>query len=226
MKMTKLASMTFLAVLALWNVQAGAIISTPQFITIDCNLIAVQQGLDFSNSAPNTYIATEKAMKITTKDLLSFLATSFNTNWPVGARLAMDYFSSDIYIVDKTGTNPVFNVSIGTNVGGTNVVNFTFDSDEAVFTGKELATTNGFLKEVQTGIGFFRLFVEQNGSVSTDLSFQGLSVTKIAESFKTPGKVAVEKVAFVAGDGTINNKWTVVSGKVTGAGKWKSLPPA
>ena len=226
MKLTKLASTAIVAALALWTSSADAV-TTYQFQTLNFSLTARQQGLDFSNSAPATYISTVKTSKITSKDFLSFLATAFKTNWPTGAQLALDNNSRDIFVVDKTGTNPVFNASIGINVGDTNVAFFTFDYDSSVFAGKEVDKVGGGQSATDYMIVFFRLFNETNGVITTDLSFQGFDVTKIGASFgSTTETISVSDAASVAGDGTISGKFTVVNGKATASGKWKGVPPS
>jgi len=41
------------------------------------------------------------------------------------------------------------------------------------------------------------------------------------------GSTAVSDKASVSGDGTVDGTWTIITGRVTGAGKWKGLrlPP-
>lgn len=226
MKPTKFAFTAIVAALALWASNTKASTGIPVFEKLNFSLTVVQQSLDYSNSAPSTYLSTVETAKITSKDLLSFLATAFNTNWPTGAQLALNNLDKHIFVVDKTGTNPVFDVSIGINVGDTNVVYFSFDSNPTVFRGKEVLKTGGSRKEDHFGMIFFFLFSEQNGVTTTDLSFQGFAAAKLVESFgSTKETFGVHDAALVAGDGTLNSKWTVVKGKVTGFGKSKVLPP-
>jgi hypothetical protein len=226
MKLTKFAFTAIVAALALWASNVKASLGIPVFEKLNFSLTVVQQGLDYSNSAPSTYLSTVETAKITSKDLLSFLATAFNTNWPAGAQLALNYNDKHIFVVDKTGTNPVFDVSIGINVGDTNVVYFSFDSNPTVFKGKEVDKVGGSRKEDHFGMIFFFLFSEQNGVTTTDLSFQGFDAAKLVESFgSTNDTFGVDDAALVAGDGTLNSRWTVIKGKVTGFGKSKVLPP-
>jgi hypothetical protein len=182
--------------------------------------------------------------KITSKDLLKYLATALNTNWPAGAQLALgeaEVLSGpgygplpiiwDIFVVDKTGTNPIFDVSTGINVGDTNVVYFSYDSDGTVFSlkGVSLEKTKEVLRvsaETQFGKIFFHLFDEQNGITNTDLYFDGLNTIKFHSNMASTTNKIIEhgttsEKAPVTGDGTFNDKWTVVKGKVTGSEKWE-----
>jgi hypothetical protein len=163
-----------------------------------------------------------------------------NTNWPAGAQLALGEIDGlgygptvirDIFVMDKTGTNPVFDVSTGINVGDTNVVYFGYDSDGTVVSIKSvsLEKTNELLRVTagtEFGKIFFHLFDEQNGIIKTDLYFEGLSTIEFHSSMaSTTNKItehgtASEK-APVTGDGTFNDEWTVVKGKVTGSEKWE-----
>jgi hypothetical protein len=111
--------MAIVTAFALWVSNAKAIVIVlEQFTELNFSLVAAQQ----VHLTPIVLEGTIKTSKITNKELLSFLATAINTNWPAGAQLALR--GSDIYVVDKTGTNGVFDLTIGMNVGDTNVVYF------------------------------------------------------------------------------------------------------
>ena len=175
MKLNKLAFAAIVAVLALWASNGKA---TPeiayQFEKLNFSLTALQPEINIpETSYGNDEAATIKASKITNKDLLRFLATAFDTNWPAGAQLALDNLRRDIFVVDKTGTNPVFNVSTGINIGDTNVVYFSFDSDRTVVSSQSvsLEMTKELLRVAAgTDFGkiFFHLFNEQNGKSLLD----------------------------------------------------------
>ena len=237
MKLIKFASMTIVAVLALWASNAKAReIGSPQFEKLNFALTALQQDLNSSQTSSNAFASTITAFRINNKDLLKFLATTFNTNWPVGAQLALGEVvvigtpilaRSDIFVVDKTGTNAVFDVSTGINVGDTNVVYFTFSANSIVFKGKEVIMPTGIhLARTDFGMIFFHLHVETNGIPTTDLYFEGLNKGGTNEKpGRTTGPVTVHDKSAVAGDGTLGDAtWTVIKGKVTGSGKWKVLP--
>jgi hypothetical protein len=245
MKLNKLAFAAIVAVLALWASNGKA---TPeiayQFEKLNFSLTALQPEINIpETSYGNDEAATIKASKITNKDLLRFLATAFDTNWPAGAQLALDNLRRDIFVVDKTGTNPVFNVSTGINIGDTNVVYFSFDSDRTVVSSQSvsLEMTKELLRVAAgTDFGkiFFHLFNEQNGIINTDLYFDGLNTIKfhsitILITNKITGYGTTSEEAPVTGDGTFNDEWTVVKGQVTGSAKWEpygiiagpNLPP-
>jgi hypothetical protein len=228
MKLNKLDSTAIVAALTLWASYAKATPVFYQFEKLNFSLTAAQQGLENSKTS-----STVKFSKITNKDILSFLATAFNTNWPAGAKLALDNNSWDIFVVDRGGTNPIFDLSTGINIGDTNVVYFSFNSDTNVFVSGKLESTKtgGFQKQTDFGMIFFHLFNEHNGITNTDLNFEGLDEAKLKNVFinnvpMPPNEITIlTEVASVAGDGTFNNgTWTVVKGNVTGSGKWMDVP--
>jgi hypothetical protein len=141
---------------------------------------------------------------------------------------ALDHNSQHIFVVDKTGTNPVFDVSTGINVGDTTVVYFKFVANPTVFKGKTVDTTTGeFQTQTHFGMIFFNLFSEQDGIINTDLYFEGLDAADTSEHIvNSTDTITWRDTASVGGDGTLNAAiWTVVKGKVTGSGKRKGLPP-
>jgi hypothetical protein len=237
MKSNKLAFAASAVVLALWASNAKATTEIAyRFEKLNFSLTAAQQETNIpETSYGNDDAATIKTSKITNKDLLRFLATAFDTNWPAGAQLALDNLRRDIFVVDETGTNPVFNVSTGINIGDTNVVYFSFDSDRAVVSSQSvsLEMTKELLRVAAgTDFGkiFFHLFNEQNGITNTDLYFDGLNTIKFHSNMASTTNEITEQgttseQAPVTGDGTFNDEWTVVKGKVTGSMKWDSPIP-
>jgi hypothetical protein len=227
MKPTKFASLAIVVTLVMGAISAQAR-PAYQFEKLNFSLTVRQQGLDYSNSAPSIYISTLEESKISSKDLLNFLADAFNTNWPAGAKLAMEYYGGDIYVVDKTGTNPVFNASAGINLGGTNVAYFRFDPVASVHAGKAVEKTPGSMRFTSYQMISFHLYRSDDAdpSVYTDLNFQGLTTAKLNSSWNSvTGNTSVEDNAQVSGEGVLNDAWAELNGKVTGYGKWKGLPP-
>jgi len=234
MKSNKLTFAAIAVVLALWASNAKAQPIGPeleQFTKLNFSLIAEQQVI----LTPGVLEGTIKTSKITNKELLSFLATALNTNWPADAQLALS--GSDIFVVDKTGTNPIFNLTMGIyDVRNTNVVYFSVDYDATLFyldksvsleKANEL-TPSGTVTRL--GKIFFHLFNEQNGITNTDLYFDGLNTTKsrsttVITTNKTILHQTINEEAPVTGDGTFNDEWTVVKGKVTGSAKQELVPP-
>jgi|ERR1035437_1295711 hypothetical protein len=224
MKSNKSAFTAIVAALAFGAFNAKAVLPEPpfpptyHFETLNFNLTVAKQG--FVTDSNGSVIPIIKTSKINNKNLMVFLAAAFNTNWPNGSQLAMDYWASQIYVVDKTGTNPVFNVSIGINVGNTNVVYFSSGSNGSIFTDKAGAKNGAIQEETRYGKISFHLFNEENGVINTDLSFDGLDTH---ESSFTKDHITIQHdEASITGDGTyIDGTWAVVEGEVTGAGKWK-----
>jgi hypothetical protein len=234
MKSNKLASSAIAVVLALCASNAKAPPIGPeleQFTKLNFSLIAEQQVI----LIPGVLESTIKTSKITNKDLLSYMATALNTNWPAGAQLAVVGIG-DIFVVDKTGTNPIFNLTMGIyDVRDTNVVYFSVDYDATLFyldKSVSLEKSNELTPSrtvTRFGKIFFHLFNEQNGVTNTDLYFDGLNTTKSRSTTMviTTNKTILQTIneeAPVTGDGTFNDEWTVVKGKVTGSGKQELVP--
>jgi hypothetical protein len=247
MKSKKPAFVVIAVVLALWAANAQAQV-LGRFEKLNFSLVAMQQEIDDSGPPGpygNVLLPNIETSKITSKALLKYLATALNTNWPDGAQLAListvvpgeghafPEFVRDIFVVDKTGTNPVFDVSMGVNIGDTNVVYFSFDSDATVFSSKSasLEKINEILRftaGTDSGKIFFHLFDEQNGITNTDLYFDGINATKFhSNTILTTNKLTMHETtneqAPVSGDGTFDEKWAVIKGEVTGSMEWKGF---
>jgi hypothetical protein len=207
---------------------------------LNFNLTFTQQGSNIVNESSNVFESTLNNYRVNNKDLLKLLATTFGTNWPDGASLAG--VGPDLFVVDATGTNPVFNLSSGINVGDTNVTYFRFLFDEPVTRsrGKILPQSAGNLKRntegTDFGMVFFYLLNEQDGTNQTDLSFAGLRAgdfnSSMLESNTPSGTVPFHLHLIsnnresVAGDGTLDGIWTVVTGQVSSSSEFTgSFPP-
>ena len=227
MKLPKFISITIITMFALWASNAKAIV-IEQFTEINFSLIAAQQVI----LTPGVLEDTIKTSKITNKALLNYLATAINTNWPAGAQLALR--GSDIYVVDKTGTNAVFDLTVGMNVGDSNVVYFSVDYD-ATLTYSDKSESIKKKNEpplsrtaTQFGKIFFHLFNEQNGITNTDLCFDGLNVIESHfTTIVTPNNITLHhntsEKAQVTGDGTFNLEWTVIKGEVNSSSEGNSV---
>jgi hypothetical protein len=194
---------------------------TNQFETLNFNLTATKQGI-IGLPVSATVTATEvTTSKINNQGLLAFLASAFNTNWPTGAKLALDIQSLNIFVVDKTGTNPIFNASTGVNdVANTNVAYFSFNTGSPVFSNRK--DTNGrVLQETDHKMVVFHLFNERNGTNDTDIYLSGLATTGFRTI--TANSATQSEEALIYGQGIFQNEtWTVMSGNVTGTGTWRS----
>ena len=148
----------------------------------------------------------------------------------------------DLFVVDDTGTNPVFNLSSGINVGDTNVTYFRCLIEEQVTRsrGKILPQSAGNLERNTEGTGFgmvfFQLLNEQDGTNQTDLSFAGLRAgdfnSSMLESNTPSGTVPFHLHLIsnnresVTGDGTLDGIWTVVTGQVSSSSEFTGhFPP-
>jgi len=215
--------------LSLWVAKAMA---TPelayQFQKIDFKLVTLQQAAqDAPSASTNVSISPIQTSAINNKYLLNYLATALQTNWPAGAQLALENLRRDLFVMDKTGTNPLWDVSTGINVGGSNVVYFTYDMDEPVLSSKRVTHKRGKDRLVVSdgnsyGLIFFHLFEEQNGSTNADLYFEELNAGEFhSDLTATTNKIIimdnsrVSGQAAVTGDGVFNGKWAVVEGEVT-----------
>jgi hypothetical protein len=237
MKPNKLVFAAIVAALTLWASNTKAQPAQPigpefeQYTKLNFSLIAEQQAI----LIPGVLEGDIKTSKITNKGLLNYMATALNTNWPAGAQLAMVGIG-DIFVVDKTGTNPIFNLTMGIyDVLDTNVVYFSVDYDATLFyldKSVSLEKANELTRSgtvTRFGKIFFHLFNEQNGVTNTDLYFDGLNTTKshsttVITTKKNILHQTINEEAPVTGDGTFNDEWTVVKGKVTGSAKQERVP--
>ena len=191
-----------------------------QFEPLNFSLIVSTQALDGSQVSSGVFVSTIKSEKITSQGLLKYLATACNTNWPKGAKLALNINDMDIYVVDKTGASPVFNLSEGIDdEANTNRVYLSFEAHNSIIEGKQ--DSGGYVTGKATSFFevFFYLYVEQNGVAETSLDFYGLD----ADVFKlTSANAATETDnATVTGDGWIQQSQAEVNGQVSGSGSWK-----
>jgi hypothetical protein len=203
--------------------------STNQFETLNINLTAKIQSLYNTNSTGNTNISvsTLKTEKITTAAVLNALASAYNTNFPAGSKLALDLLSGDVFVVDKTGQNPIVDVSVGID-NDTNYVNVTFspqDISDQDWAGYYVVVADkqnqkGPVLNSQTTLATVTCVVD----VWTRDQYVYLVVSGNDTSvFKATAKAATESDAVtVSGFGYIGNSDASVEGQVTGAGSWKA----
>lgn len=195
-----------------------------QFEPLNFNLVVSQQALVNSNPSANVTVSTTKNEKLTTQSILSLLAQAYGTNWPSGAKLAIDFANDwDIFVVDKTGTVPIFDVSQG--VYDTNANNYVYlylqtDGSSVVSSKAQTNSKGRTTYHATTTFDItFTLEVEVNGNEETRLEFSGLDTDVF--------QLSVANVASqtdhmpVAGDGMINGSTAEVSGGVSGSGTWK-----
>jgi len=226
---------------SLWSSNAKAVpVGAYPVEPLNFNLTFTQQGSNAVNESSNVFESTLNIYRVNNKDLLKLLATAFGTNWPDGASVAG--VGPDLFVVDATGTNPVFNLSSGINVGDTNVTYFRFLFDEPVTRSREkiLPQSAGNLerntKGTDFGMVFFHLLNEQDGTNQTDLSFAGLRVGDFNSSMlesNTPDETVPFHLHLISnitesvtGDGIWDGIWTVVTGQVSSSSEFTGpFPP-
>lgn len=239
MKWNQLAALNGVMALALWVSPAKAEVRYV-FEPLHFKLTVLQQrpivieaertANHLSNLSKGPTSLAINASKLTNKNLLSVLASAFDTNWPAGANLALDRYSSSLYVVDATGTNPVFNVSQGVSLDETNVAFFRceldwpVEKDQTLIRARPGGASEYSAEGTHYGMAFFQLFIEQDGVTNTDLSFAGLNTTDYRSYFiQSSNSVPVFSHSFyqmkqtipVMGDGVLDETWSVVRGTVT-----------
>jgi hypothetical protein len=228
MKLIKSLIIAGAVALTLEAFQAGAqsspvphIAVTYQFEPLNFSLAITEQNLNNVEQSTNgVYVSTASSQKLTTPMIVQFLGEAFGSNWPTGAKLALNNMDQNIYIVDKTGTNPVFNVSQGINVGGTNIVHFTFSANGAVVEGKWGMHASVVQKDTDLRQVFFDLLVEQEGVVQVNLYFYGMDTSNYAQA--STGIVTQHDIVNVTGDGTAFGNNLEINGNVSGSGTWRA----
>jgi hypothetical protein len=159
--------------------------------------------------------------------------------WPAGARLAEDRSSLGLFVVDATGTNPVFNLTTGINDGFTNETFFRFVSGATLTRDHGvIAPDQGGVPVLHTGgtyysLGSFQLINIQNGTNQTELFFNGINKTDYSSSAlqnQSPFEILpvykelnLDESESVTGEGMLDGVWTVVEGEVTGSLKLKDV---
>jgi hypothetical protein len=237
MRWNQLAILNGIIAVALWVSPAKAALRT-YFEPINFKLTVAQQQIETHTNAYPTF--TINSAKLTNKGLLSLLASAFDTNWPAGANLALDRFGGNLYVVDATGTNPVFNTSQGISIDDTNVAFFRCEFDRPVTKSHVLikarpeGASEHSVDGTRYGMVFFHLFIEQDGVTNTDLSFAGLDVDDFHSHFIqfsntipafTNSFYGTKETIPVTGDGVFDETWSVVEGTVTGQLELKGIPP-
>jgi hypothetical protein len=193
-----------------------------QFEPINFNLTAKVQALSNTNSGGDAsiYIYTFKTEKITTQSILKAAAVACGTNWPTGAKLALDLQSGDVFVVDKTGTNPLFDLTQGINTDTNEVyVSLSFNVDDLVIGGKQgpvlgkLTTIEPISWEINCYLaGVENVYLSFSGNDTSVFSTTGTSATQTDD-------------AAVLGSGQIGDSDASISGEITGSGSWKPAPP-
>jgi len=233
MKLTKFVIASISVALGVWNTSAQVIPGGYyRFERVNFSLVVRQQALTHLTLGPGVW--TVKTMRMGNKEILKYLAEAFHTIWPAGAQLAVltdtrdlyEYpISREIYVLDKDG-NFLSRGNGGYFLNETNKAYFTIQFAEVLKTGKDKP---GWPLETDDATRFqtirFQLYrIEDDPLVYTDLQFQGFYAEAYHQksSYYT-NSLSMSGTASLNGDGQMNNTWTVVSGRVSIAGKWVDI---
>jgi hypothetical protein len=149
-------------------------------------------------------------LKVTNKEMLKFIESEFNTNFPAGAKLAVDeFFSGDFYVLDKAGNEIRY---VGSDTSVTNSYRLYFDYANYVYTGSKTASKE---TDNYTTIGelYFSDALHHN-------YFDAFGLATVKDSYPSSGHDSESYKLTGAGNGLILGDFdTVVSGTVSGSGK-------
>lgn len=109
MKPTKLGALALTAALALgaYSAKAGIVLTTSYYSKLNVSLTITTNCVNVWNG--NVEKFTTKTVKIGNKELLTLFAHWASTTWPAGAQLVVGWdWDSDVLVVDKTGTNVLY----------------------------------------------------------------------------------------------------------------------
>ncbi len=192
------------------------------------NLTALQQAAsdvlvksNYTHTATTTNIAqlhksTIKKFAFSSASLVTLLGNSFNTNLPPGARLVTDGIF--IYVMDKTGTNVLLNVTSVLQVNFTDAVT----ADLAVDT-LNLKKTGATQKNTDVGaqVSFANVSYDDSALTTKDSTHSVFTITGVFnESFSRNFDTGKTSESFVttdgAGNGTVQGTNTIIFGTSTG----------
>jgi len=222
---------TIAVALAAWNSSAQTIPGGYyRFERINFSLVVRQQGLTHLTYGPGVW--TVKTMRMGNKEILKYLEEAFHTTWPAGAQLAVLTDTRDlseypilreIYVLDKDG-NFLNRCDGGYYLNETNNACFRMNFVTVLKAGKY--NPNWPVAETDDATRFqtirFQLYrIEDDPSVYTDLQFQGFYTEAYHQKAShMTNTLSMSGKASLSGDGQMNSTWTLVSGRMSIAGKW------
>jgi hypothetical protein len=120
MKLIKLTSLAAVAMLVLGVISAQAQAIT-NYSKLTVSAVAITNAPSTYNSSTHVYKYTTAKSKFGNKQLLALYADWAGTTWPAGAQLVVCWQGGtnygDVLVVDKTGTNMLFNANNGVTYG-------------------------------------------------------------------------------------------------------------
>ncbi len=148
-------------------------------------------------------------VKITTKEMLKYVATEFDTTFPSGSKLVIDAFwGGDFSVLDKNGNVLLANASSNSEVDD-NYSLYT-DYDNYVYTGKDTDSSTTY-KYSTIGYLYF-----ENGNDSLDFEIYGLA--KVNDSYPSGGGYN-QSFKLTGADDAYFGSNGVASGSMNGSGK-------
>ena len=166
------------------------------------------------------YKGTFTSSSFANADLLKLLENSFNTTFPKLTRLATDGYA--LYVVDKTGSNIVLDISSVVSVQFQNSVYKYNETDSQTMKGS--TSTYSDMYSDPEEISYVALQYNDSSKTTADgthtvFAFDGLSTSQYSgtEATGTAGKSQTSFKLPGAGNGTIHGINSVVGGTVSGS---------
>lgn len=181
----KIVSLALLGALAL-GISSAKAQSTGVNLKVKVALTLQKQALLSTNKNGDgkTFVSTIDKMKVNNKALLAYMAEIFDTTWPDGAQLRYDVDAEGLVVTDKTGSNVLFNCSVG--VHDTNreaFVNVIWHLQSGPYSGKVVEGIPGSTKFKAHYQGLLQIYYNNfsDGSVYANLAGTGLNIESISD---------------------------------------------
>ncbi len=147
---------------------------------------------------------------------LQIVSNSFNTTFPKGAKLATD--GSNLYVVDKTGTNIILNIS---DVVTLVTEDFVLKDVQTTTTKIKPASTNTASGNSFTQIGYVSFIYDDStmatgDGTTTDFTFSGLATYVYDQELGASRASVSISLTNGAGAGMIRGTNSIMSGSFTG----------
>ena len=186
-----------------------------------------------------TYINKElkgKAFRVTSKGIIKLIGAAFETNFPSGSQLA--FYEGEIVIVDATGANVIFYPGETTPPNSSDW-RFTFDASYGIEWGKDVSNSLGDDKENYTERSIIHIYLYNSPNTGTpglmaaavpstdtfDLALGGLITHEYSytrdHSDSTWVEKASSKLTGLAGEGSIDDQYGILTGSAAGHGGFR-----
>jgi hypothetical protein len=236
MKPIKTASLAaVLAALALGAVSARAAITIvgTSDSTMKFNYSATVQTNKPTTVSGDTYKYTIGKLKMNNKDLLAIFAewtTNSLAEWQAaGAQLVWDWYSDQICVADKTGSNILFYAYDGIDNGTVGAyVYLDWNYGPYVYTETYVNDMPGGYKYTEYMVGYMQFYYYDDDSEDyVSLAAYGPSVEKYKRHWSTTTmKESVSDSFKPYGGGSFFDYSAIISGKLSGKGSWTYSGPS